>query len=77
MGQYEEKKAAYVRIIDEEPTWDNLARLAYFVASMGERERADDLYARAEDELTAKEMRSYAWLELQRGLLNFAWVHHR
>jgi tetratricopeptide (TPR) repeat protein len=71
-GQYERAKAAYVRAIDEEPTWDNLARLAYFVATMGEFARADDLYARAEDELTAKEMRSYAWLELQRGLLDIA-----
>jgi tetratricopeptide (TPR) repeat protein len=75
-GQYERAKAAYVRVIDEEPTWDNLARVAYFVASMGEFERADDLYARAEDELTAKEMRSYAWLELQRGLLDLAQGRH-
>ena len=75
-GQYEKAKAAYVRIIDEEPTWDNLARLAYFVASMGDHARADDLYARAEDELTAKEMRSYAWLELQRGLLDIAQGRH-
>jgi tetratricopeptide (TPR) repeat protein len=75
-GEYEKAKAAYVRIIDEEPTWDNLARLAYFVASMGEFARADDLYARAEDELTAKEMRSYAWLELQRGLLDIGQGRH-
>ena len=75
-GQYEKAKAAYVRIIDEEPTWDNLARLAYFVASMGDHARADDLYVRAEDELTAKEMRSYAWLELQRGLLDIAQGRH-
>ncbi len=75
-GQYEKAKAAYRRIGDEEPTWDDLARLAYFVASMGELSRADDLYARAEDELTAKEMRSYAWLELQRGLLDIAQGRH-
>ena len=43
---------------------------------MGELARADDLYARAEDELTAKEMRSYAWLELQRGLLDIAQGRH-
>jgi tetratricopeptide (TPR) repeat protein len=75
-GQYEKAKAAYVRIIDEEPTWDNLARLSYFVASMGEIADADDLFARAEDQLTAKEMRSYAWLELQRGSLDIAQGRH-
>jgi tetratricopeptide (TPR) repeat protein len=75
-GRYEKARTAYVWIIDEEPTWDNLARLAYFAASMGELERADDLYARAEDELTAKEMRSYSWLELQRGLLDLAQGRH-
>jgi tetratricopeptide (TPR) repeat protein len=58
-GQYERAKVAYARLGDEEPTWDNLARLAYFWASMGEFAQADDLYARGEDELTAKEMRSY------------------
>ena len=75
-GQYEKAKAAYARIIEEESAWDNLARVAYFVASMGEYAGADDLYARAEDELTAKEMRSYAWLELQRGLLDMAQGRH-
>ena len=32
----------------------------------------DRLYREAEDELTAKEMRSYAWLEVQRGFLAFS-----
>ena len=47
------------------PTWDNLARLAYVT-------RDDALYARAQEQLTAKEMRDYAWLELQRGELDLA-----
>jgi tetratricopeptide (TPR) repeat protein len=39
---------------------------------MGDPEGADRLYQEAEDELTAKEMRSYAWLEVQRGFLAFS-----
>ena len=39
---------------------------------MGVPAAADQLYAEAQDELTAKEMRSFAWLEVQRGFLDFA-----
>src|SRR5262249_53561113 len=39
-------------------------------------ERADALYADAEDDLTAKEMRAYAWLEVQRGQLAFRHGRH-
>ena len=39
---------------------------------MGDLESADRLYREAQDELTAKEMRSYAWLEVQRGFLAFS-----
>lgn len=40
-------------------------------AKMGDRSGADQLYLEAEDEITVKEMRSYAWVELQRGVLDF------
>jgi tetratricopeptide (TPR) repeat protein len=36
---------------------------------MGNEAGAQQLYIEAEEEITAKEMRSYAWVELQRGLL--------
>jgi Flp pilus assembly protein TadD len=49
-----------------------LSRLAYFRGKMGDVAGAECLYREAEDELTAKEMRSYAWLEVQRGLLAFS-----
>jgi tetratricopeptide (TPR) repeat protein len=39
---------------------------------MGDATGADHLYEEAEDQLTAKEMRAYAWLEVQRGFLDFA-----
>ena len=71
-GRYQEARAAYEQAIDEDRTWDNLARLAHFQFKMGQVAEADDLYVQAEDELTAKEMRSYAWVELQRGLLQLS-----
>lgn len=69
-GRYDLAKEGYERLIREDQTWDNLARLAYLKAKMGEEAAGDELYAQAEDELTSKEMRHYAWLELQRGVLD-------
>ncbi len=72
LGRYEEARAAYEELIAEDRTWDNLARLAHFHGKMGDAEAADRMYVEAEDELTAKEMRSFAWVELQRGVLDVA-----
>lgn len=52
------------------PTWDNLARRAYFLSKIGQDRAADELYAKAAEELTAKQMRDFAWVELQRGILD-------
>jgi tetratricopeptide (TPR) repeat protein len=71
-GRYERARAAYEDLIRENRTWDNLARLAFFHCKFGDAEAADRLYIEAQDELTAKEMRSYAWLELQRGVLDLS-----
>jgi tetratricopeptide (TPR) repeat protein len=69
-GRYEAAREGYEGVIKDYRTWDNLARLAYFKARIGDVEGAEQLYIEAEDEITAKEMRSYAWVELQRGLLD-------
>lgn len=68
-GRYREAKEGYEAVIKEELTWDNLARLAYLKFKLGDVAAAEQLYIEAEDELTAKEMRHYAWVELQRGVL--------
>lgn len=68
-GRYQEARAGYEPVIKEDLTWDSLARLAYFKFKMGDIAAAEQLYIEAEDELTAKEMRHYAWVELQRGVL--------
>ena len=82
-GRYEDARKGYESIILDDRTWDNLARLAYLKAKMGDVAGAEQLYDEAEDEITAKEMRSYAWVELQRGVLDLthgryenAWAHY-
>ena len=69
-GRYEAAKNGYQTLIEEDRTWDALARLAYFNFKMGDFEGADRLYDEAVDELTAKEMRHYSWVELQRGVVD-------
>ena len=69
-GRYEAAKTGYEALIEEERSWDALARLAYFHFKMGDFTGADRLYDEAVDELTAKEMRHYSWVELQRGVVD-------
>lgn len=69
-GRYDDARLGYEAAVRELPTWGNLARLAHLEATMGHDDEADQLYLEAEDELTAKEMRAYAWVELQRGRLD-------
>ncbi len=69
-GRYEAARRGYETVINDDLTWDNLARLAYLKSKLGDVAGAELAYIGAEDELTAKEMRHYAWVELQRGVLN-------
>jgi tetratricopeptide (TPR) repeat protein len=71
-GRYEAARNEYESLITEERTWDALARLAHLQFKMGDLEKSDQLYDEAADELTAKEMRHYSWLELQRGVLDLS-----
>jgi tetratricopeptide (TPR) repeat protein len=68
-GRYEQARLALETLIQENRTWDDLARLAHWKGKMGQPDEADRLYEEAEEDLTAKELRSFAWLELQRGAL--------
>jgi tetratricopeptide (TPR) repeat protein len=69
-GRYEAARRRYERALEKDRAWDTLARLAHLTAKLAGPEPADALYAEAADELTAKQMRSYAWVELQRGVLD-------
>jgi tetratricopeptide (TPR) repeat protein len=75
-GRYADAKTGYLEALKAERSWGALARLAYFHGKMGDAGAADGLYDEAQDQLTAKEMRSYAWLEIQRGFLDFAHGRH-
>ena len=70
-GRYDLAQRTYERVVEARPTWPALARLAYLAALRGDGARADRLYAEAEEDVTAKEMRTYAWVKLQRGQLAF------
>jgi tetratricopeptide (TPR) repeat protein len=70
-GRYEEARRGYEKALEIHPaSWDNLARLAYLQSKTGDYAGAERSYARAQEEISAKEMRSYAWVELQKGILD-------
>ena len=71
-GRYGRALDLYQNVVEADRSWAALARLAYYHGKTGEPERADALYREAHDELTAKEMRAFAWIEVQRGFLDFA-----
>ena len=71
-GKYNAARACLEDAIEENRSWDSLARLAYFHWKMGDEALAERLYIESEDEITAKEPRAFAWVELQRGLLDFS-----
>lgn len=75
-GRYQAAESSYVDVLGRERSWGALARLAYLCGKMGDAIGADRLYEEAQDQLTAKEMRAYAWLEVQRGFLDFAHGRH-
>ena len=75
-GRYEEARKGYLSAIAKSPTWDNLARLAYWESKFGDPDIADRIYRQAQEEIWVKEMRSYAWVELQRGLLDLRRGRH-
>jgi tetratricopeptide (TPR) repeat protein len=69
-GRYGDAEKEYEALIRDDKAWDDLARLAYLKFKMGDFDGAERLYIEAEDELTAKQMRHYAWVELQRGVID-------
>jgi tetratricopeptide (TPR) repeat protein len=71
-GLYDEARQRYESAVSRAPTWSALARLAYFTGLRGDADGGDRLYEQAEDDLTAKDMRAYAWVEVQRGWLQFS-----
>jgi tetratricopeptide (TPR) repeat protein len=71
-GRYHAARVRLENAVEENRSWDHLGRLAYFHWKMGDEALAERLYIESEDEITAKEPRAFAWVELQRGLLDFS-----
>jgi len=70
-GRYDDARRGYGREIEIAGKWDDYARLAYLQSRSGDFAGAERSYAQAEEQISVKEMRSYAWVELQRGLLEY------
>ena len=69
-GAFEHAKGVIDSLAADNPTWGELARLANLARLMGHIDEADARYADAQELLSAKEMRTFAWLEVQRGRLD-------
>jgi len=70
-GHVDDALASCEELVRTRGRWEDFARLADLLAMKGERSAADLAYAQAGELIGAKEMRTYAWLELQRGLLDW------
>jgi tetratricopeptide (TPR) repeat protein len=71
-GEFRAARVEYDTLVAYNPAWDDLARLAHLEAITGTPDVADRRYAAAQQPLTVKESRIYAWLEVQRGMLDVA-----
>ena len=71
-GRLDEAAALYARARASHAGWEVLARLASLSVLRGDLDGSDRLYGEAEDDVDAKAMRTFAWLEVQRGHGAFA-----
>jgi Flp pilus assembly protein TadD len=65
-GDYAAAEEGYQQAARDDPLWDTTARLAALAVATGRFDEADERYADAEDEVTAKQMRAFAWIRVQR-----------
>jgi tetratricopeptide (TPR) repeat protein len=71
-GRLEDAGVLYGRARAAHAGWEVLARLASLGILRGDYDGADRLYDQAENDVDAKAMRTFAWLEVQRGRIAFA-----
>jgi tetratricopeptide (TPR) repeat protein len=67
LGRYAAAEQRYLSIIATDPSWQALAGLAQLYALRGNKTSADIYFVAAEEEVTAKQMRVFSWLRIQRG----------
>ena len=70
-GRYADATALCQQTLRYGERWDALARLAHLDFLAGNFSSADKNFSAAEPLLTAKHMRFFAWLEVQRGRMEF------
>jgi|tagenome__1003787_1003787.scaffolds.fasta_scaffold20894083_2 tetratricopeptide (TPR) repeat protein len=71
-GDYRAADSGYRKAARDDPRWDTTARQAALAVATGACAEGDDRYARAEDDLTAKQLRAFAWVRVQRADLALA-----
>lgn len=69
-GQYQEAVEMLRLRLQRDSQWGDLARYANLLHKFGESEAADQAYVTAQERLSAKQVKDYAWLELQRGIID-------
>ncbi len=70
-GRYRDARTGFEAAVRARESWEGLAQLANVEAILGRWSDARLLYRQAQDRLTARQMRQYAWLEVQLGALEF------
>lgn len=68
-GRIQDAETALREILSIRANWALWAQQAFLLDKSGLPERADQAYEAAEDLVSSKSMRDFAWLELQRGYL--------
>jgi tetratricopeptide (TPR) repeat protein len=68
-GAYAEAGELYAAANRKDPQWDTWARLADLAVATGRFDEADRCFDEAEDELSVKQLRAFAWVRVQRGHL--------
>ena len=68
-GRYAAAREGYLRAAGQDPCWDTTSRLAALAVATGRFDEADERYAEAEEEITAKQMRAFAWVRVHRAEL--------
>lgn len=69
-GQYQDAVEMLTQRLQRDAQWSDLARYAHLLHKFGDSEAADSLYVTAQERLSAKQIKDYAWLELQRGIID-------
>lgn len=69
-GQYQHAVEMLTQRLQRDAQWSDLARYAHLVHKFGDSATADQLYIAAQERLSVKQIKDYAWLELQRGIID-------